>query len=84
MLPRGDRGRPFGLCRGVRTISSHKFRVGETVDFKPGRMGFPAASRQCTIVRQLPTESGDLLYRVKCAAEAFERVVSEVQLAEKA
>ena len=41
-------------------MSSHKFRVGETVDFKPGRMGFPAASRECTIVRLLPIEGGNL------------------------
>jgi hypothetical protein len=39
----------------VRAISNHKFRVGETVEFKPGRMGFPAASRECTIVRLLPS-----------------------------
>ena len=43
-------------------------------------MGFPAASRECTIVRLLPSEGDQMLYRVKCTAEAFERVVSEVQL----
>jgi hypothetical protein len=62
---------------------SHKYKVGETVDFKPGRMGFPAANRACTIVRLLPVEGGIHLYRIKCAAEAFERVVREVQLAER-
>ena len=70
------------MC-GVRVIANHKFRVGETVEFKPGRMGFPAASRECTIVRLLPIESGNRLYRIKCAAEAFERVVPEVQLEER-
>ena len=60
-----------------------KFRVGETVEYKPGRMGFPAAGRECTIVRLLPPEGGNLLYRIKCTAEAFERVVSEAQLAER-
>jgi len=70
------------LC-GVRAISNHKFRVGETVEFKPGRMGFPAASRECTIVRLLPTEGGNQLYRIKCVTEAFERVVPEGQLAER-
>ena len=65
-------------------IASHKFRVGETVEFKPGRMGFPAASRECTIVRQLPIEGGNYLYRIKCLAEAFERVVPEAQLAGRA
>ena len=47
-------------------------------------MGFPAANRECTIVRRLPIEGGNRLYRIKCAAEAFERVVNEAQLAERA
>jgi hypothetical protein len=64
-------------------MSGHKFKVGATVDFRPGRMGFPAASRECTIVRVLPTDGSDLLYRIKCTAEVFERVVSEGQLAER-
>jgi hypothetical protein len=64
-------------------IPSRKFRVGEIVEFKPGRMGFPAASRECTIVRLLPTEGGSHFYRIKCVTEAFERVVPEVQLAER-
>ena len=65
-------------------MPSHKFSVGQVVDFKPSRMGFPAANRECTIVRLLPTEGGNRLYRIKCATEAFERVVSEAQLAERA
>ena len=65
-------------------MASHKFKVGQIVDFKPSRMGFPAANRECTIVRRLPDEGGNRLYRIKCAAEAFERVVSEAQLAERA
>jgi hypothetical protein len=65
-------------------ITNHKFRVGEIVEFKPGRMGFPAASRECTIVRLLPIEGGNFQYRIKCVTEAFERVVPEAQLAERA
>ena len=38
-------------------MPGHKFKVGATVDFRPGRMGFPAASRECTIVRVLPTDA---------------------------
>jgi hypothetical protein len=65
-------------------MAGHKFSVGQTLDFKPSRMGFPAANRECTIVRQLPIESGNCLYRIKCTTEAFERVVSEAQLTERA
>ena len=66
------------------SLPNHKFEVGQTVDFKPSRMGFPAANRECTIMRRLPVEGGKRLYRIKCTAEAFERVVSEAQLAERA
>jgi hypothetical protein len=62
---------------------AHKFKVGATVDFRPGRMGFPAGSRECTIVRILPAEGRDPLYRIKCVTEVFERVVPEGQLAER-
>ena len=65
----------------MRAIASHRFKVGETVEYKPGRMGFPAASRECTIVRLLPIEGGNFQYRIKCSTEAFERVVTEAQLA---
>ena len=65
-------------------MPSHKFKVGDTVDFKPGRMVFPAGDRQCTILRLLPVEGGIHLYRIKCASEGFERVAREIQLAERA
>jgi hypothetical protein len=61
----------------------HRFKVGETVDFIPGRMGMPAANRECTIIRLLPVEGGSPLYRIKCPTEAFERVAREAQLAER-
>jgi hypothetical protein len=63
---------------------AYKFDVGQIVDFNPSRMGFPAASKECTIVRRLPVEGDKRLYRIKCTAEAFERVVSETQLATRA
>jgi hypothetical protein len=65
-------------------LPTHKFQVGETLDFNPSRMGFPAANKECTIVRRLPVEGDKRLYRIKCTTEAFERVVSETQLAERA
>jgi hypothetical protein len=63
---------------------THKFQVGEVVDFNPSRMGFPAANKECTIVRRLPVDGDKRLYRIKCTAEAFERVVSETQLVVRA
>lgn len=63
---------------------THKFQVGEVVDFNPSRMGFPAANMECTIVRRLPVDGDKRLYRIKCTSEAFERVVSETQLVVRA
>jgi hypothetical protein len=62
-------------------MTSHKFKVGQTVSFKQSRMGSPAGRRECKIVRQLPIENGSRLYRIKCVAENFERVVKESDLA---
>jgi hypothetical protein len=66
-----------------RLRSYHKFKVGETVDFMPGRTVFPAGKRACTIMRLLPVEGGKTLYRIKCTTEAYERVVAEAQLTER-
>jgi hypothetical protein len=64
-------------------MAHRKFKLGQTVIFKPARMGFPVPNQECTIVRLLPTEGDDWLYRIKCPAEAFERVVRESQLEER-
>jgi hypothetical protein len=61
-------------------VQRHKYKVGQTVDFSPGRWGVPASPREYEILRLLPFEGGDLLYRIKCAAETFERVAKESEL----
>jgi hypothetical protein len=61
-------------------MTQHKFKVGQMVGYKPGGMGMPASSREYKIVRLLPTEGVDLLYRIKSIAEAFERVAKEHEL----
>ena len=58
----------------------HKFKVGQAVDFTPGRWGLPASSREYKVLKLLPFEGGDLLYRIKSAAETFERVAKESEL----
>jgi len=64
-------------------MSQHKFRVGQLVDYNPGRLGMPAAARQYKILRLLPAEGPDLLYRIKAVGEAFERVAKERELARR-
>jgi hypothetical protein len=60
---------------------AHKFKVGQLVDFSPARPGVPTPGRQYMVVRQLPAEGGELLYRVKSAGETFERIAKESELA---
>lgn len=62
----------------------HKYKVGQLVDFMPGRGGMQASARQYKIVRQLPLENGERQYRIKCTTEAFERVATESQLSRRA
>jgi hypothetical protein len=59
----------------------HKFKVGATVHFDGGTLT-PAARGTYKIVRQLPVEGDNrLVYRIKSAAETFERTAEEHQLA---
>ncbi len=62
-------------------MASHKFKVGQMVDFVPSRAGVPAPVRTYKILRLLPHEGGERLYRIKTIAEAFERVAKESELA---
>jgi hypothetical protein len=65
----------------VTRVVHHKFTVGQEVEFLPGRMDFHVPRGIYTIVRQLPLESNDFLYRVKNVRDGHERVMRESQLA---
>ena len=62
---------------------THKYRVGQTVDYDPGRMGVRASSREYKVVRLLPPEGSELLYRIKSVGEPFERVAKERELSRR-
>ncbi len=57
-----------------------KFKVGQMVDFLPSNRGVAASVRSYKILRVLPNEGGEQLYRIKTIAEAFERVAREGEL----
>ena len=38
-------------------------------------------AQDCKIIRQLPVQDGEYLYRIKCRVENVERVVKEGELA---
>lgn len=58
----------------------HKFRVGQMVDFVPGKTGVIPSARSYKVLSVLPLEGGERLYRIKTIAEAFERVARESEL----
>jgi len=64
-------------------MTQHKFKVGQLVDYNPNRSGMPASSRGYEIVRLLPPEGGDFLYRIKSPGETFERVAKEQDLSRR-
>jgi hypothetical protein len=65
-------------------MTHHKFKVGQLVDYSASRLGMPASSRGYEIMRLLPSEGGDLLYRIKSSGETFERVAKEQDLSRRA
>jgi hypothetical protein len=64
-------------------VSRHKFKVGQLVDYIGRRLGLPASPREYKIMRLLPAEGNDLLYRINSPTETFERVAKESELARR-
>jgi len=58
-------------------MAFHKVKVGQLVDYASARPGMPTSGRQYEVLRLLPAEAGQFLYRVKSKGEAFERVAKE-------
>lgn len=58
---------------------THKFAAGTDVYYDGGTIG--GGRRRYKVVRQLPVERDNrILYRIKSAAENFERTADEFQL----
>jgi hypothetical protein len=59
---------------------THKFNVGATVHYEGGTLAAGARGIY-KVTRQLPVERDNrILYRIKSAAESFERTAEEHQL----
>lgn len=66
-------------------MATHRYKVGQALNFSPGRMGHLQTDRTCKVTRLLPVdESGVPQYRIQCASEAMERVANENSLSRKA
>jgi hypothetical protein len=80
--PSKERSCPVSLefRRSELKDQEHKFELGETVYFTSRPLGHMASNGTYQIVRLLPSDGDDYQYRIKSAAEAFERVAKESQL----
>jgi hypothetical protein len=58
----------------------HKFRVGQTVQFRTKPFYVSAALGVFEVVKQLPERDGEFEYRIKNVAESHERVAREGEL----
>jgi hypothetical protein len=58
----------------------HKFKVGETVRFTSNVMRRFGATGRFLVIKLLPSEGGELQYRIKNVTEPHERVAKESQL----
>ena len=59
---------------------AHKFASGQAVEFNPSSFDGNAPRGAYTVVRQMPSETKDLQYRIKNSRDGHERVVRESQL----
>ncbi len=61
-------------------MAAHKFGSGQKVEFSPSAFEGNAPRGSYIVVRQMPSETRDLQYRIKNARDGHERVVRESQL----
>jgi hypothetical protein len=63
-----------------RAAVGHKYTVGQTVQYTAGAFGRSRTSGSFQVVKLLPTEGDENLYRIKSEGEPYERVAKESQL----
>lgn len=66
--------------RDQEVTLEHKYSVGQNVHLTSGMLGRAAMNGPFRVMRLLPAEGDDFLYRIKSNGEAYERVARESQL----
>ena len=61
-------------------MSDHKFKVGQSLHYKPHRINVSAGPSRCKVMRLMASEGNDPQYRIRCTNENFERVAHESEL----
>jgi len=79
-IDRRDHRRSLMQTGALSVITSHKYEVGHVVNFTPGKSNPEAMSGSFEVLRHLPYDGSENLYRVRCVADGHERVVRESQL----
>jgi len=72
--------RPIQSIAMEDAVSSHRFKIGQSVNYTSGPFAQAVASGVYKITQLLPPEGDDFQYKIKSAAEPHERVVKESQL----
>jgi hypothetical protein len=62
------------------TMSEHKFRIGQAVEYFASRRFDRLAGGRYTIVRLLPIDGNTPQYRIKSALDGRERMVRESEI----
>ncbi len=63
----------------TRPLAGHKFAIGQTVVFSPSIYEPAARKGNYRVVGLLPSDGGNIQYRVKSELDGHERVVREGQ-----
>ena len=61
-------------------MSEHKFKIGQTINFRSHRGARAAAPGRYEIVGTRPEEGGELSYRIKSELERHDRIARESEL----
>ena len=72
--------RPIQSMAIEDAVRSHRFKIGQSVNYTLGPFGVSSGSGVYKITQLLPPEGDDFQYKIKSAAEPHERVVKESQL----
>jgi hypothetical protein len=72
--------RPIQSVAMEDAVSSHRFKIGQSVNYTSGPFGAGSASGVYKIMQLLPPEGDDFQYKIKSAGELHERVAKESQL----
>jgi hypothetical protein len=61
-------------------MDDHKYRIGETMNFRSSARGLAAPAGQYRIIGHRPPEGGEPLYRIKSDLERHDRIARESEL----